>query len=556
MERREIDEQIPLDAVHQFAYCPRRSYLMYHDGLWEANYYTEDGLRVHNRVDSEPSPLPEPVEDGDPVPNIARSVQLGSLELGISSKLDLVEIEDGTAVPVEFKRGAPPDNDLRSWPPERIQLMSQGLLLREAGYNCDKGILYYQQTRRRIEVIFSPELEQETHDAIKKTHRVLVQKEPPAPFVDSPKCVGCSLGGICMPDETNVLLSQNTGNEIRRLYPARDNALPMYVQEQGAYIGKSGDGLSVKKGGKELVRIRFLDMSQLVICGNIQITSQAIHSLAESDIPILHLSRGFWFYGITSGFGLKNAFIKSAQFSFANNEKSRLDFAKSIVKAKIMNQRTLLQRNGDKDTVLLKTMKRLAEKVDGVESNEILLGIEGAAAAQYFSSFGAMLNRDKEENIKSFDFTKRNRRPPKDPINAMLSFGYAILTKDCTVALTSAGLDPYWGFYHEPRHGRPALALDLMEEFRPLIVDSAVITAINTGMVRDKDFTYSAGACSLDGSGRKAFLRAYESRMDQLITHPVFDYRLSWRRVILVQARLIARLVCGQIGKYPSMVTR
>jgi len=201
-------------------------------------------------------------------------------------------------------------------------------------------------------------------------------------------------------------------------------------------------------------------------------------------------------------------------------------------------------------------MKRLAEKVDGVESNEILLGIEGAAAAQYFSSFGAMLNRDKEENIKSFDFTKRNRRPPKDPINAMLSFGYAILTKDCTVALTSAGLDPYWGFYHEPRHGRPALALDLMEEFRPLIVDSAVITAINTGMVRDKDFTYSAGACSLDGSGRKAFLRAYESRMDQLITHPVFDYRLSWRRVILVQARLIARLVCGQIGKYPSMVTR
>jgi CRISPR-associated protein Cas1 len=138
----------------------------------------------------------------------------------------------------------------------------------------------------------------------------------------------------------------------------------------------------------------------------------------------------------------------------------------------------------------------------------------------------------------------------------MLSFGYALLAKECTIAAMAEGLDPWWGFYHKPRYGRPALALDLMEEFRPLVVDSAVVTAINTGMVSLGDFTRSQAGCLLSATGRKAFIRAYESRLDQLVTHPVFDYRCSWRSIIRLQARLLARWLTGDVPAYIGMVTR
>jgi CRISPR-associated protein Cas1 len=155
-----------------------------------------------------------------------------------------------------------------------------------------------------------------------------------------------------------------------------------------------------------------------------------------------------------------------------------------------------------------------------------------------------------------WDFQARNRRPPRDPVNALLSFGYALLAKECTVALLAEGLDPWWGLFHQPRHGRPSLALDLMEEFRPLVVDSAVLTAVNTGMVSARDFVRSQAACVLNDRGRKGFIRAYEARLDQLVTHPLFDYRCSWRSIIRVQARLLARWLRGDVPTYIGMTTR
>lgn len=202
----------------------------------------------------------------------------------------------------------------------------------------------------------------------------------------------------------------------------------------------------------------------------------------------------------------------------------------------------------------LDDLAELPKRADRADSLGALRGIEGSIAAIYFQHFALMLKpRDFDAR---WDFTHRNRRPPRDPVNALLSFGYAMLAKECAVALLSEGLDPWWGFYHQPRHGRPALALGLMEPFRPAVVDSAVITAINTGMVQQRNFQRSAAGCILRPAGRKAFLRAYESRLDQLVTHPVFDYRCSWRTVIRLRARLLARWLRGDIGAYTSLVTR
>ncbi|MCX7933944.1 MAG: CRISPR-associated endonuclease Cas1 [Planctomycetota bacterium] len=155
-----------------------------------------------------------------------------------------------------------------------------------------------------------------------------------------------------------------------------------------------------------------------------------------------------------------------------------------------------------------------------------------------------------------FEAEGRKRRPPPDPVNALLSFGYALLAKECSVALMAVGLDPWWGLYHQPRHGRPALALDLMEEFRPLIVDSAVLAAINTQMLGRGDFVIGRNGCILKDTGRKAFIHAYEARCDQIVTHPRLGYRVSWRVMIRLQARLLSRWLRGDLPAYDGVTTR
>lgn len=180
----------------------------------------------------------------------------------------------------------------------------------------------------------------------------------------------------------------------------------------------------------------------------------------------------------------------------------------------------------------------------------------GAAAAQYFGNFSGLLKQPDKEGEFSFDFNTRNRRPPTDPVNALLSYAYSLLARTWTVTLSAVGFDPYRGFYHQPRYGRPALALDLMESFRPLIADSCVIQAINNGEVRPSDFVSVAGSVNLTNDGRKRFIAAFERRMSQEITHPVFGYKVSYRRLLEIQARLLGRFLLGEINDYPEFKTR
>lgn len=555
----ESRETMPLDALHQYAYCPRRMHLMHVQGRWVNNEFTEDGRNVHSRVDAEADALPLPWEEGtDQPPKVSRSVSLSSEELGISAKLDLVETGGSEAVPVEYKRGSVPDNPERSWEPERVQLMAQGMLLREAGYQCGKGVLYFEKSRTRVEIALDEALERRTLELLELAHACAATETEPMPLDGSRKCHGCSLAGICLPDETLVLRGQEPDKKdgIRRFYPPRDDAQPLYIQEQGSSVGKSGENLKVTKGKEKILEVHLIDVSQVVLCGAVQISSPALHLCAERGIPVVHMSMGHWFYGITHGIGLRNAYDRACQFRRAENPSFCLNLAKSIVQAKGQNQRTLLRRNGRGDLGdALDEMARFLRQVERVENLQELLGIEGMIARAYFGGFAKML-RPKEEGAFTFEMDGRNRRPPRDPVNACLSFVYALLVKECNVALMSVGLDPYWGFYHQPRHGRPALALDLMEEFRAIVADSAVITAINTGMLSASDFESNGVAWALNAAGRKAVIKAYELRMDQLITHPVFDYKTTWRRVIFVQAQLLARTLRGEIPRYPGIVTR
>ena len=463
------DEALTLDMVHQFAYCPRRFHLMYVDGRWADNQYTVEGRNTHRRLDAVDHLLPDAevyvvgaaaaeekvTKEGDEPPVVSRSVPLASEILGVSAKLDLVATADDEALPIDTKRGRVPENAERSWEPERVQLMIQGLLLREHGYGCQRGMLYFAGSRTRVEVPFTPDLEARTREFIRLTQRACLASELPAPLEDSPKCVRCSLAGICLPDETLALREAHGGEVslplkprhgpgdghpvlIRRLYPPRPDATPLYVQEQGAYVGKSGNSLVIKVERKEVLRVGLKDVSQLVLCGNVQVSTQTLQLLCEADIPTVFLSTGMWFYGVAQGISLRNAYDRAAQFRVAADPAAALAFAKSLVRDKGGNQRTLLRRNAAPSQELDRTLADIDEliaKVEQIGSAESLLGLEGSIAARYCERFGSLLSpRDMES---SWDFTARNRRPPRDPVNAMLSFAYALLAKECTVALLS-----------------------------------------------------------------------------------------------------------------------
>jgi CRISPR-associated protein Cas1 len=197
-------------------------------------------------------------------------------------------------------------------------------------------------------------------------------------------------------------------------------------------------------------------------------------------------------------------------------------------------------------------LAKLAGDAEAASNSESLLGIEGAAAGCYFSRFENML----KAGGKDFSFIDRNRRPPRDPVNAVLSYLYGILVKDLFVTLLAVGFDPYLGFYHRPRYGRPALALDMMEEFRPLIADSVAITLFNNGELSRNDFIKTRIGVTLTPGGKKAVVGGYERRMETEIVHPIFGYKVSYRRVLEVQARLLARAFSGEIKEYPPFCTR
>ncbi len=417
-------------------------------------------------------------------------------------------------------------------------------------------MLYFVESRQRVAVPFDDALVSRTLDLLTSLRGMAASGRIPEPLVDSPKCPRCSLAGICLPDEVNFLSPDGPSikpEDVRRMYPARDETVPVYVQTQGAVVGKAGGQLEIKQKGEVLQRVRLMEISHLALFGNVQVTAQALQELCDRDIPICHFSYGGWFRGITSGMGHKNIELRRQQYLAAMAPESALRISRRMVFGKIKNSRTMLRRNHrEAPPAILQELNRLAEKALFASSPETLLGIEGAAARSYFSEFSGMV---KNETL-DFDFRGRNRRPPKDPVNAVLSFLYAMLIKQATITALTVGFDPYLGFYHQPRYGRPALALDLVEEFRPLIADSVCLTLINNGELGPEHFITRGNATALTQNGRRRVIEAYERRMDTLVTHPLFGYPVSYRRVLEMQARLLSRHLLGELTSYPEFRTR
>lgn len=547
-----LPDLLPARMLNEFVYCPRLFYLEWVDHRWADNADTAQGRYVHRRVDKQGPALPPP----EKIEELQRthSVQLEDQHLGLVAVIDRVDHNDGTVSPVDFKKGRP-DPDGKAWPADEMQIFVQAAILRGAGYLVDEAVLYYAATSQRVVVPIPEDVEDRVLSTALDARRVAAQARPPLPLVDSPKCPRCSLAALCLPDEVNRTLLRSE-RPPRRIVPRDPDHRPVYVTEQGAYVGVKGGRLVVRLKTEELVSVRLIDVAQLCVYGHVQVSTEALTRLWGAGAPVLWFSYGGWLNGWAQG--EPSGYVELRRRQIIVHGQGGLGIAGAMLAGKIKNARTLLRRNSRTavpDSVL-NTMKAMERHVTTAATVGSMMGFEGTAARIYFGQFTSMLSDRESDLARSFTEGGRNRRPPRDPVNCLLSFVYGLLLKDLVAVCLGVGLDPFIGVLHAPRFGRPSLALDLAEEFRPLIADSVVIQVLNNAEVKSSDFTVRSRGVILTPSGRKAVIAAYERRLDMTVTHPQFGYQITYRRVLDVQARVLAAVMIGELPAYQAMTTR
>lgn len=556
LNRDGIPDLIPASMLAAYAYCPRLCFFQFAQGEFQDSAEMAEGRLLHRWIDAEEDEVP-----ADFQPFHARSVSLTAPKAGLSCRIDLLEGDGHQVTPIEYKRGEAPRAPGSPYDPYLMQLAAQCIALRENGFSCDQGMVYFIRSQERVPIEFDPKLIERAESLLASMRSTFKRGEIPPPLQSSWRCDRCSLAGICLPDEIELLrgtqddakAKDETEAEIRMLLPARDDSVPIYVVGQGKTVRKRGERLEVwshDQGKINEARIR--EVSEVCLYGGVEITTPAMVELMQRNVPVLHFSHGGWFLGICHGHSHKNVLLRIKQFQWAGDPERSLSIARKMVAGKIENCRVLLRRNDP--TVpeeSLHSLEGLAEKAGEASRMESLLGFEGAAAEIYFGRWGSML-----KSSFDFSFQSRNKRPPKDPVNATLSYLYGILAKEFFSTVLAVGFDPYLGFYHQPRYGRPALALDLMEEFRPVIADSTALMLFNKKELEEDHFIKTGIGVSLTPEGKKKVVAAYEKRMQMEIIHPLFGYKISYRRVLEVQARLLSRVLSGELKEYPAFVIR
>lgn len=551
------NNHLSLRNVAEYAYCPRLFYYVQVEGVFVPSEDTEIGRgQIHRRVDK-PSALS--TIDVTDCQRAIRSLSLTSDRLGLSAIIDLVEMSGKTTVPVEYKKGKPmrigPDKEscLDPWPSDRVQVGLQALLLEENGYDVQKAVIYYAEIKTKVDVPVDSALKKYCLDVLEEAKRS-VDGPRPKPLVNDPRCVRCSLQVVCLPDEINQQCGQSVRIRKKVWAPDKDG-LHVIVQSYSSKVGVRENALVVgDKDPGSRQNIPLTQVESLTLLGPSQVSTQAIHALSDRQIPIAFLSSAGRLIAMVDSNDSSRTDIRRAQILKFDRMEPRLELSKALVVSKISNQRTFLMRNHGslpKDIPISLNSEIMGAK--NSSSLDELRGHEGKASNIYFQNFSGMI----KSNISlEFEINGRKRRPPPDPVNACLSLSYSLLVRECYSALRLARLDPTIGAFHVEVPGRPSLALDLMEPFRILVADSVTISLFNRGALKEGHFLRTSAGCVLTESGRKAFFSAYGSRLDEQITHPVFRNRLSYRRMILLHARMISAWLMGEIPSLDFLVTR
>jgi CRISPR-associated endonuclease Cas1/CRISPR-associated protein Cas4 len=578
---------MPVRRLHNYLYCPRLFYLQWVENIFEENADTAAGSATHRHTD-QPSRFDDEraaaLREGLPEGTRVRSLRLESAELNLVGVVDVIEGEVDGACIVDYKKGSArrlDDGTRVAKENDAVQMAAYALLLREHGTLVASAEVYYAEEKRRVPVPLTDELFAKTRATLAEARATAAAGKLPPPLVNDRRCDYCSAYPVCLPRESTwwsharerasaedaqlrlsfppgELPLEFTGappadhDPIPPPRPPRDDGELLVVQRPGAQVGQRGGEFVVTIQREVVRKLPLHQVRAIYLYGAIQLTAQAAESCLEHNIDVAYFAASGRFLGLLRGLPASGVDARLGQARLFEEPFFRLKLARECIRAKISNQRTMLMRNGD---VPDRVLRLLAEARDATEDTcdlTELLGVEGAAASLYFEQFASMIKGAEWK----FDFAGRNRRPPRDPVNALLSLGYSILAKELAGVCHAVGLDPFLGFMHQPRYGRPALALDLMEEFRPLIADSVAITLVNRGEIDISDFIRSATGTFLNEQGRRRFWEAWFRRIDTEVKHPEFGYKMSYRRMLEVQARQLWRVVRGDAPTYHGFTTR
>ncbi len=561
-------ELLPVRMCNELVYCERLFHLEHVQGIFVDSADTINGRAEHERAEKRGRTRRSSSSNAElpPWPELPRSLKLESTSWGVRGKIDFLELDDEQATVVEAKHGKAPKPGPKSWrgialpegawPADTAQVGLYMAMLREYGLDVREGRIYYRGSKTSAIIEWTDELEAFLHAVVLRAREVGALTTPPDPLLDSPKCPGCSLHEVCLPDEHYALLAH--GPAKRRLPIARDERYVVHVTSPGSKVCKDGDALRIETRDGDSTRVLLKDISHISVFGPSQITAQTFAGLLRDGIGVSHHTSVGTLLGVSSPLATRNVGLRRAQYRGADDPERCLEVARALVIAKIRNQRTVLRRQlraANSDAAELREaiehMTNAIRWAERATTLDVLRGYEGDAARAYFAALPATLPEAWRGDLQG-----RSRRPPRDRVNAMLSFAYSLLTREAIAAIGRVGLDPMLGFFHSMIPGRPALALDLIEPFRPAWADTAVLRLISTSGIERSEFKTGPAAAYLDPSGRKKLINAHERRAREETSHPRFAYRMSYRRILELEVRVLGKFLHGEISEYIPLWTR
>jgi CRISPR-associated protein Cas1 len=534
-------------ALHALAYCERLFYLEEVEEIRIADAAVYAGRRLHEELTA---------DEGETV-----SLALDSETLGIRGKTDCFRLRDGRLIPYEHKRGhaRTGPQGAEAWPSDRIQACAYAMLLEEhIGTPVEEARVRYHGNNVTVRVPVNEAAREEVRRAVARARELRASVERPPVTSNDRLCLRCSLAPVCLPEEAR--LARDPEWEPVRLFPPDSERKTLHVTEHGTRIGRASETLVVTSPGGERQEFPIREIGDLVLHGNTQVTTQAIHLCFLHEVGVHWVTTGGRYAGsLAAGAGAVQRRIR--QYEALRDPGLAFRLAKRLALGRAESQlRFLLRgsRGGDRGSsgvqAAVDGIRAALRSIGRAEGLDALRGHEGEAGRAYFSGLPGLLRQDLDTRLH---FTGRSRRPPTDRFNALLGFGYALLYREVMQAILAVGLDPAFGFFHRPRSAAHPLALDMMELFRVPMWDMPLVASVNRlQWDPDADFTIAGPQVWLSDAGRKKAIEVFERRKQDQWKHPVTGYALSYARLIELETRLLEKEWTGEAGLFGWMRLR
>lgn len=525
-------------ALHSLSYCERLFYLEEVEEIRVADHRVYAGRTLHESLG----------EDGPVVEWV-----LEDAELGLRGKVDAIRRRDGRHIVYEHKRGRSRTGEggAEAWDTDRLQVGGYALLLERAlGDTVAEARIRYHADNKLVRVPVDAGLRSEVAAAIERA-RVLASSTDRPPITEHDRrCERCSLAPVCLPEETRAALDD--ARKPLRLFPEKDERLALHVAGYGTSVGKKGHELEIRPREGERRRMPIREVRSVTVHDYGAVTTRALQLCANHGVAVHWFGSGGYYIGSFTGDD-RAVQRRTRQFEALREPAFCLKLARKLATARIESQlRFVLRatRGRDREAEGLSgsilSMRRALNGVGRAASPGELRGLEGQAARAYFEILPSLVLVDEELAPRG-----RSRRPPRDPFNCLLGFGYGMLLREVVQAIRVVGLEPAFGFYHRPRSSAPPLALDLIELFRVPCVDIPVLGAVNRRHFNvDDDFTSAADQVWLTKDGRKKLIRLLERRLEDTWRHPLLKYSLSYRRHVELEVRLLEKEWGGEPGMF------